>query len=110
MVPLAAHQALYELTLDSSRGGRQVATARGTMAYEVQDVCDGWVTRQRLQMTITSTEGQDTDMDSDYATWEAKDGLSFRFHMVQSDNEVTSQTDGGAHLTRTGGRAGVSII
>ena len=43
-------------------------------------------------------------MVSDYATWESKDGLSFRFHMVQkSDTAVTNQTDGSAHLTRTGG-------
>jgi hypothetical protein len=103
-VPLLAHRALYELTLDSTHGGRQVAAAHGTMGYEVEDVCDGWVTRQRLQMTVTDTEGQDSDRDSDYATWEAKDGLSFRFHMVQkADAEVTSQTDGAAHLTRAGG-------
>jgi hypothetical protein len=30
--------------------------------------------------------------------------LSFRFHMVQkSDTAITNQTDGSAHLTRTGG-------
>jgi hypothetical protein len=103
-VPLAAHQALYELTLDSARGGRQIASAHGTMGYEVVDVCDGWASRQRLKMNITNSEGQDTDMDSDYATWEAKDGLSLRFHMVQkTDAAITSQTDGSAHLSKTGG-------
>ncbi len=102
--PLAAHRALYELTLDTAREGRQIAAAHGTMGYEVADVCDGWATRQRLRMTITNSDGEDTDMDSDYATWEAKDGLSFRFHMVQkSDAAVTSQTDGSAHLSKTGG-------
>ncbi|HEX3995707.1 MAG TPA: cell envelope integrity EipB family protein [Acetobacteraceae bacterium] len=106
-VPLAAHRALYELTRDNtapSRGGREIASAHGTMGYEVADVCDGWATRQRLNMTITNADGQDTDMDSDYATWESKDGLNFRFHMVQkSDTAVTNQTDGSAHLSRTGG-------
>lgn len=106
-VPLAAHRALYELTKDDSggsRGGRDIAAAHGTMGYEVADVCDGWATRQRLNMTVTNADGQDTDMDSDYATWESKDGLNFRFHMVQkSDSAVTNQTDGSAHLTRTGG-------
>jgi hypothetical protein len=102
--PLAAHRALYELNLASSHGGRQISAAHGTMGYEVVDVCDGWATRQRLRMTITSSEGEDTDMDSDYATWESKDGLSFRFHMVQkSDSQVTSQTDGSARLSKTGG-------
>ena len=104
-IPLAAHRALYELTKSGTyRGERQIVAAHGTMGYEVVDACDGWATRQRLKMTVTNSEGQDTDMDSDYTTWESKDGLSFRFHMVQkSDPSITSQTDGSAHLTRTGG-------
>ena len=99
----AAHRAFYTLTLSSSRGGDVVA-ARGTMGYEVIDACDGWAVRQRLSMTLTNTEGQDIQMVSDYATWEAKDGLKFRFHMKQTtDTAVTSQTDGDAKLERAGG-------
>jgi len=102
-VPLAAHRALYTLTLQSAPGGGIVA-AHGSMGYEVMDACDGWATRQRLDITITNTEGQDIQMVSDYATWEAKDGLKFRFHMKQTtDTAVTSQTDGDASLERRGG-------
>ena len=100
---MAAHRALYQLTRVSSRG-EQVIAAHGTMGYEVADVCDGWTTHQRLRMSLTSSEGQDREMDSDYVTWESKDGLSFRFHMVQkTDESTTSQTDGAARLNRTGG-------
>jgi len=99
----AAHRAFYTLTLSTSRGGDVVA-ARGTMGYEVIDACDGWAVRQRLSMTLTNTDGQDIEMVSDYATWESKDGLKFRFHMKQTtDNAVTSQTDGDAQLERQGG-------
>ncbi len=99
----AAHRAFYTLTLSNSRGGDIVA-ARGTMGYEVIDACDGWAVRQRLSMTLTNTDGQDIDMVSDYATWESKDGLKFRFHMKQTtDSAVTSQTDGDAKLDRAGG-------
>jgi len=99
----AAHRAIYTLTLGSSRGGEVIA-ARGTMGYEVIDACDGWAVRQRLSMTLTNTDGQDIQMVSDYATWEAKDGLKFRFHMKQTtDTAVTSQTDGDAKLERVGG-------
>ena len=43
-------------------------------------------------------------MVSDYATWEAKAGLKFRFHMKQTtDTAVTSQTDGEAKLEQAGG-------
>jgi hypothetical protein len=99
----AAHRAIYNLTLSTSRGGDVVA-AHGTMGYEVMDACDGWAVRQRLSMTLTNTDGQDVEMVSDYATWEAKDGLKFRFHMKQTtDTAVTSQTDGDAKLERAGG-------
>jgi hypothetical protein len=99
---LAAHRAFYNLTLDRSRG--DVVSARGTMGYEVIDACDGWAVRQRLSMTLTNTEGQDIEMVSDYATWESKDGLKFRFHMKQTtDTAVTNQTDGDAFLEKTGG-------
>jgi hypothetical protein len=99
----AAHRALYKLTLDSGRASDVVA-ASGTMGYEVIDACDGWAVRQRLQMTITNHDGQDIQMVSDYATWESKDGLSFRYHMKQTtDDAVTSQTDGEASLTAAGG-------
>jgi hypothetical protein len=103
VVPLAAHRALYAMTLSSGHGGEIVA-ARGTMGYEVIDACDGWAVRQRLQMTITNADGQDIQMSSDYTTWESKDGLKLRFHMKQmTDTAVTSQTDGDATLQSLGG-------
>jgi hypothetical protein len=56
-------------------------------------------------MTITNSEGQDIEMASDYATWESKDGLKFRYHMRQTtDTAVTSQTDGEASLQMQGGK------
>jgi hypothetical protein len=99
---LAAHRALYELKLAGSHGG-DVTSATGTMAYEVQDVCDGWATQQRLQMTITNRDGQDVQMLSDYTTWESKDGLKLRFRMKQTtDQSVTSDVAGDATLKATG--------
>jgi EipB-like len=102
-VKLAGHRALYQLALDQTRGGDVVA-ATGTMGYEVVDACNAWATRQRLDMTLTNRDGQDVKMISDYATWEAKDGLSMRFHMRQlTDGAVTQQLDGSAMLTSIGG-------
>ena len=99
---LLAHKALYTLTLATAKGNDVIA-ARGTMGYEVTDACDGWAVRQRLRMTITNSEGQDIEMASDYATWESKDGLKFRYHMRQTtDTAVTSQTDGDAFLQKSG--------
>ncbi len=102
-INLAAHRALYQLTLEKTRSD-DVVGATGTMGYEVIDACDGWAVRQRLDMTVTNSDGQNIEMISDYATWELKDGLKFRFHMRQTtDGAVTSQTDGDAKLDRPGG-------
>ncbi len=100
---MAAHRALYALTLDPANRGDIVA-ASGTMGYEVIDACDGWAVRQRLDMMVTNTEGQTVEMISDYATWEGKDGKHMRFHMKQTTDEaVASQTDGEATMEAGGG-------
>jgi hypothetical protein len=105
--PLAAHRALYTLTLDNRTGsgtGSDVAGASGSMGYEVLDACDGWATHQTLDMVVVNSDGQNTHMVSDYTTWEAKDGLSFRFHTRQTtDDAVTSQIDGDAKIDVPGG-------
>jgi hypothetical protein len=99
---LAAHRAVYQLTLDTSRD-TDVQAASGTMGYEVTDVCDGWAVRQRLELDLTNQDGQNIHMVSDYATWEATNGLAFRFHMKQTtDTAVTSQTDGDAKVDGAG--------
>jgi len=104
--PLATHRALYTLTLDNTPDGHgsDVVGAGGRMGYEVIDACDGWATHQQLDMTVVNNDGQNVHMVSDYTTWEAKDGLSFRFHTRQTtDDAVTSQIDGDARLDATGG-------
>jgi hypothetical protein len=99
---LAAHRAVYQLTLASSRG--DIIGASGTMAYEMVDACDGWAVRQRLRMNVTDRENREIEMGTDYATFESKDGLSMRFNMRQTtETAVTSETEGTAKLERLGG-------
>jgi hypothetical protein len=101
-VPMAAHRALYNLSLETIRGG-DVGAATGSMAYEVTDACDGWASRQRLAMMLTNRDGQDIQLVSDYATWESKDGLQMRFRMRQTtDTAVTEQVEGTAKLEADG--------
>lgn len=102
-VPLVAHRAAYRLTLESARSADLVAVG-GNLAFEITDACDGWATRQRLQMTVTNRDGQDIEMVSDYATWESKDGTQMRFRMRQTtDTAVQEQVEGTASLEREGG-------
>ena len=101
-IDLASHRAHYTLTLGTAR--EDVTAATGEMAYEVDDVCDGWATRQRLDMTVTNADGQPVRMVSDYATLESKDGLRMQFHMRQTtDTAVTDQVDGEVVFETAGG-------
>ncbi|MGH7056375.1 MAG: EipB family protein [Acetobacteraceae bacterium] len=102
-LPLVGQRALYRLVLSKPRPGGVVAGS-GTMGFEVVDACGGWAVRQRLDMTLVDADGQVTHTRSDYATWEAKDGLRFRFHSLDLTNgEVTDRLAGSARLERTGG-------
>ena len=99
---LAGHRALYTLTLETARG--DIIGASGTMGFEVIDACDAWAVRQRLAITVTSRDGTDIDLTSDYTTWESKDGLKLRFRMRQStEDAIVTDLAGTATLERTGG-------
>ena len=101
--PMLAHRAIYNLVMDSSRGG-DVTAATGRMEYELTDACEGWATRQRLALTLTNRDGQDVESVADYATFESKDGLTMRFRMRQTtDTAVTEQIEGTATLDSPGG-------
>lgn len=95
--PLAAHRAYYRLTL-ASTGNSGVTSASGAMEYEVIDGCTGWATQQRLDMTVLDREGGDTHTVSDYSTWEAKDGRTFRFRITQVTNGARDIRAGYAEL------------
>lgn len=102
-VPLEGQRALYQLVLSKPRAGGVVAGS-GLMGFEAIDACDGWAVRQRLEMTLVNADGQVTHTRSDYATFEAKDGLTFRFHNLDVANgEVTDRMAGSARLERVGG-------
>ena len=106
---LAAHHAVYALTLDASKT-QNVGDAHGTMTYDVLDTCSAWTTSQHLVIDTTSKDGQDTHMVSDYATLESKDGTRIDFHMKQvTDQAVTLQLDGHASLDRSGGHGNAAF-
>ncbi len=101
---LAPHRAVYSLALDPQRSG-DVTSADGTMALEVLDTCDGWASRQRMQINVQSREGQAISIVTDYTTWESKDGLRLRYRLRnQTEGAVTQEIIGEARLDSAGGR------
>ena len=74
VVEIAPHRAIYKMSLASARSSSTVSDVRGQMMFEWADACDGWTIEQRFQLRFLYTEGDQVDMTTNYATWEAKDG------------------------------------
>lgn len=102
-VVLAGHRATYDLTLQSVGGGDTVA-ASGTMVFAVSDACTAWSTQQKLRLQTVSRSGVTTELVSDYATLEAKDGRHLVFRTVQTSNGApVTQLRGEATMAASGG-------
>lgn len=100
---LAPHRAIYAMDLATLRPGAGLAGATGTMSYAFEDACDGWVVENRIAMNYTYSEGGQALSTTDFLTWEAKDGLSYRFRMRNTrDGEIMEEIEGKAELTGKG--------
>jgi hypothetical protein len=100
---LASHRAAYRLTLDTARAAAGIESAQGAMIFEVVDQCDAWTSQQRFTLAVTSRDGMTTERQSDYVTWEAKDGRSMRFRLRQIvDGQVAQVIVGEARLEANG--------
>lgn len=100
----AAHRAIYRMTLASARNSSKIVDVRGGMMFEQADVCDGWTTEQRFDLRFTYVEGEETDMTTNYTTWESKDGLRYRYNVRKLVNgETDEEIRGNARLRFKGG-------
>jgi hypothetical protein len=106
-VEIAPHRAIYKMSLASARSSSTVSDVRGQMMFEWADACDGWTIEQRFQLRFLYTEGDQVDMTTNYATWEAKDGQSYRFNVRKLVNgEVDEELRGTAESHE--GRPGIA--
>jgi hypothetical protein len=105
-IVLASHRAFYELKLLRTDPTGAIASARGRLALEFNEVCDGYTLTQRLRTEIASAEGGVVNNDYTVTTWESFDGLVFRFRIHNASNaEPPEEYIGIARLTAAG-RAG----
>lgn len=75
---LASSRAVYDVSLSHTDGAGVIA-ARGRMAVEFRDTCDGWSTTQRLVADMTDADGVLSRTDFSVSAWESKDGRTMRF-------------------------------
>lgn len=102
-VDIAPHRALYSMALGSAKQNSSVVAARGSMVFEWGETCDGWTVEQRYKLHMHYAEGSDVEIASNFATWEAKDGLRYRFYQRKlKDGELQDETRGEARLDGKG--------
>jgi hypothetical protein len=102
-IDIAPHRALYTMTLGTSKSNSGVIGARGTMVYEWGETCDGWTIQQRYRLRMQYAESDEVEISSNYVTWEAKDGLRYRFNERKMRNgEVDEEIRGEARLDGPG--------
>lgn len=102
------HRALYSMSLGKATNDAGVAGASGTMAYQWGETCDGWTVEQRYRLRMDYSESPDVDIASNFVTWEAKDGLSYRFNQKETRNGVDSDEIKGAAKLDGPGQGGTA--
>ncbi len=110
VMPLAAHQAVYDLALVPGAGPQSPAGARGRIVYRFTgSSCSGYQSKYR-QMTLINPAGAATrlsDVVSD--TFEDGDGKSFHFKLHSTINDRTDQDIDGSATVGAKGQVEVSL-
>src|SRR5436853_1573107 len=100
---IVPHRALYTMSLGRATGDAGVTGASGTMAYQWGEACDGWTVEQRYRLKMGYAESPDVSIASNFVTWEAKDGLRYRFNQKETRNgDENEETRGTAKLDGPG--------
>jgi len=98
---LVSYRAIYDVSLEHTSGS--ILAARGRMAVEFHDTCDGWSTTQRLIADMTDSEGVASRTDFFVTAWESKDGRTMRFDINNAhDGKTESRQRGSAALAPDG--------
>lgn len=88
---IVPHHALYSMSLGRATGDAGVTSASGTMAYQWGETCDGWTIEQRYRLKMGYAESPDVSIASNFVTWEAKDGLRYRFNQKETRNGTDNE-------------------
>jgi hypothetical protein len=101
--PLVPHRAVYSMHLSKSGGSGGLTGARGVMTYEYKDQCDAWTVETKIYLRLRYGNGPEIENIRSMVTWEAKNGLSFRFRVNELTNgKKTEEIKGVAALDGAG--------
>jgi len=88
-VAFLAHQAVYDLSLKTSRGNASVNNATGRILYNFAgSACEGYTTEFRQVSQLDAGESKTTISDLRSTSWEDGDGKSYRFKIETRMNDA----------------------
>ncbi len=102
------HRALYAMSLSRASGDAGVTGASGTMAYQWGETCSGWTIEQNYRLKMGYAESPDVSIASNFVTWEAKDGLRYRFNQKETRNGAAEEEIRGAAKLDGPGKGGTA--
>ena len=109
-VELAAHRAVYQLTLDETGSGSNVTDIRGELVYDFTgSSCQGYTLNTRLVTEIFDREGKASKTDIRSESWEDGDGKRYRFSTSQYVNGKLSEATKGVAYRNLRGRTGIVV-
>jgi hypothetical protein len=108
---LAPHRAVYDITLDRSRGGSGVSDMSGRMVYELTgSECEGYTQSMRFITRMTNQEGVVSLTDMRSSSTEDANAKSFRFSSSQyKDSKLSESTTGDAARAGPSGEIKVEL-
>jgi len=105
-IELASHRALYKMTLANATRGSGVSGAKGSMIYSFKDNCEGWTSETNVKLKLLYAEGGEVNTTWSFASWEAKDGKSYRFRIRHTrDGAVVEKLKGTVKRSEPDGAA-----
>jgi len=109
-IVITPHRAIYNMTLGTVKNGSNISDVSGKMFFEWNDVCNGWAVQQHLELKISYSEGDETEISSAVVTWESKDGKNYNFNVRRITNEKeTENYRGKATMEDQAGKVAYSI-
>jgi hypothetical protein len=88
-VAFLAHQAVYDLSLKTSRGNASVSNATGRILYNFAgSACEGYTTEFRQVSQLDAGESKTTISDLRSTSWEDGEGKSYRFKIETRMNDA----------------------
>jgi hypothetical protein len=99
---VASHRAAYKLSLGNGKSSG-ITTLDGAMTIDWHEACEGWTISQRMRFELVDEDGQSVDNDISFSSWEAKDGINYRFTLRTTRNgEISEELRGHAELDGKG--------